>query len=85
MIKQIKKFCSSAGVFLHSFWIKFVIFIHDSGRVLWYHVGCLCVRLPICPSVRTYARYIGRLAFVLMLGLFLHCGVKNCVVGLKNR
>ena len=39
----------------------------------------------VCLSARTYAKYIGRLVFVLVSGLFRHCGVKNCVVGLTNR
>ena len=36
-------------------------------------------------SVYTYARYIGRLAFVLVSGLFHHFGGRNCVVGLTDR
>ena len=49
---------------------------HDTGGVLWYHIGHPCVRPSVCPSVRTYARYIRRLVFVLVSGLFRHCGVK---------
>ena len=36
-------------------------------------------------SVGAYARYIWRLVFLLVSGLFHHCGVKNCVEGLTNR
>ena len=44
-----------------------------------------CMLSVICASVRTNARYIGGLAFVLVSGLFSHCLVKHCVVGLTNR
>ena len=54
----------------------------QSGEVL---LVCYTIRNFECLSIRTYARYIGRLAFVLVSGLFRHCGVKNCVVGLTNR
>ena len=38
----------------------------------------------MCPSVSCAdAKYTPRLAFVLMSGLFRHCGVKICFVGLK--
>ena len=33
--------------------------------------------------IRADAKYIPRLAFVLMSGLFRHCGVKTCFVALK--
>ena len=51
----------------------------------WFRPSIRLSVLPSYPSVRTYARYIGRLEFVLVSGLFCHCGVKNCVVGLTNR
>ena len=41
------------------------------------------VHLSIFPSVRADTKYIPRFAFVLMSGLFRHCGVKLCFVGLK--
>ena len=53
--------------------------------VAGYYGIMLAVPVSVCLSIRTYARYIGRLAFVLVPGLFRHCGVKNCVVGLINR
>ena len=40
--------------------------------------------LSICLSVPADAKYIPRLAFLLMSGLFHHCGVKIGIVGLKN-
>ena len=40
-------------------------------------VGYYGFTLDFRVSVRTYARYIGRLAFVLASGLFRHCGVKQ--------
>ena len=49
-------------------------------RLLWRGIVVSCwtsVRLYIC-------QVHGRLAFVLASGLFHHCGVKNCVVGLKK-
>ena len=36
------------------------------------------------PSVRADAKYIPRLAFVLMFGLFRHCVVKICFVWLQT-
>ena len=38
----------SVGAFRVETAFAFYIPPHDRGRVLWYHVGCLCVR----PSVR---------------------------------
>ena len=40
-------------------------------------------RLSVCLPVQADAKYIPRLAFVLMSGLFHHCGIKICFVGLK--
>ena len=45
---------------------------------------CLSIcRLSVCLPVQADAKYIPRLAFVLMSGLFHHCGIKICFVGLK--
>ena len=48
-------------------------------------IFCPNVRRNVCLSVRTYARYIRRLELRLVSGLFRHCEVENCVVGLTNR
>ena len=52
-------------------------------HILSVMLACICASVRVC--IRIYARYIGRLAFVLASGLFRHCGVKNCVVVLTNR
>ena len=41
------------------------------------------VCMSIYPSIRADAKYILRLAFLLMSGLFHHCGIEICFVGLE--
>ena len=39
------------SIIIHVFVISFLHPPHNSGRVLWFHIGRSCVRPSVCPSV----------------------------------
>ena len=74
------KVCINPGVWDDDSGIFFCVPAIFNGGT--YSITTVCTYVH---PVHTYARYIRRLPFVLVSGLFCHCGVKNCVVGLTNR